>query len=69
VQRAGLLVDLVLDRVRVRGDFDDDVDLVGNVAAGGYVVEAHEVVLEEDAILLTAGRAPHPGLSAPGFAQ
>ena len=38
----GFLVDLVLDRVRVRGDLDDDVEVVGDVAAGGYSVEAHD---------------------------
>src|SRR5690606_6226045 len=39
--RAAVLVDLVLDRLGVLGDLDDDVDFFGDVAAGGDVVEAH----------------------------
>src|SRR3546814_476175 len=39
--RPAVLVDLVLDRLGVLGDLDDDVDFFGDVAAGGDVVEAH----------------------------
>src|SRR3546814_18927336 len=39
--RPAVLVDLVLHRLGVLGDLDDDVDFFGDVAAGGDVVEAH----------------------------
>src|SRR5690606_32025277 len=39
--RPAFLVDLVLDRLGVLGDLDDDVDFFGDVAAGGDVVQAH----------------------------
>src|SRR3546814_7903220 len=38
--RPAVLVNLVLDRLGVLGDLDDDVDFFGDVAAGGDVVEA-----------------------------
>ena len=38
---AGLLVDLVLDRVGAHRDLDDDVAVVRDVLAGGDAVEAH----------------------------
>src|SRR5690606_4462392 len=41
--RAAGLVDLVLDRLGVLRDFDDDVDFVRRVAAGGDEVQAHVV--------------------------
>src|SRR5690606_32246976 len=34
--RAGVLVDFVLDRVRIHGNFDDDVEFFRQVGAGGY---------------------------------
>ena len=40
-QRAAFLVHLVLDRVRVHRDFDDDVELVGRLLAGGNSLQAH----------------------------
>ena len=44
-QRAAFLVDFVLDRIGVHRDLDDDVDVVGDLAAGGDAVEAHGGVL------------------------
>src|SRR5690606_15508616 len=40
--RTGLLVDLVLHRLGILGDLDDDVDFVRRVRAGGDVVQAHD---------------------------
>jgi hypothetical protein len=40
-QGAGFLVDLVLDCRAVHGDFDDDVDVVGDVAPDGNILQAH----------------------------
>src|SRR5690606_20886342 len=39
--RARGLVDLVLDRFGVLRDFDDDVDFVRRIGAGGNEVQAH----------------------------
>src|SRR5690606_590274 len=60
--RARGLVDLVLDRLRVLGDLDDDVDFVGGVLAGGDEVQAHCALLRgenvgERGAILRAGRA------------
>ena len=43
--RAGVLVDLVLDRVGAHRDLDDHVAVVRNVPAGGDAVEAHREML------------------------
>jgi hypothetical protein len=43
-QRAAFLVDLVLDRVGVHRNLDDDIELVRRLRAGGHVVQAHSVV-------------------------
>src|SRR5690606_5074808 len=42
-QRAGLLVDLVFDRLAAKGDFDDDIEVVGRVLAHGDGVDIHAV--------------------------
>ena len=39
--RPGLLVDLVLDRLGVHRDLDDDVHVVRHIAAGGHTIEVH----------------------------
>src|SRR3546814_13651943 len=43
--RPAVLVDLVLDRLGVPGDLDDDDAFFGDVDAGGDVVEAHGVAV------------------------
>jgi hypothetical protein len=39
--RAGLLVHFVLDRIGIHRDFDDDVEVVGDVSPRGHAVEIH----------------------------
>ena len=56
--RAAFLVDLVLDRVGVHRDLDDDVELVRTLLAGGDVVQTHEVGVEGcETTILAAGLA------------
>src|SRR3546814_7498538 len=56
--RPAVLVDLVLDRLVVLGDLDDDVDFFGDVAAGGDVVEAHGVAVPAQGAARRLGRLP-----------
>src|SRR5690606_34764549 len=60
--RPAVLVDLVLDRLGVLRDLDDDVDFFGDVAAGGDVVEAHGGAVP-------AQGAARPGGRATGFGE
>jgi hypothetical protein len=54
-KRARFLVDFVLDRVRVHRDFDHDVKGVGNVLAGGDLVEGHGMLLMDGLANFHAG--------------
>jgi hypothetical protein len=44
-ERAGILVELVLDRLAAERDFDDDVDVVRRVVADGYGLDTHGALL------------------------
>ncbi|MNJ00989.1 hypothetical protein D3C73_1604760 [compost metagenome] len=41
--RAAFLVDFVLDRIGIHRDFDDDVEIVRQVAAGRDVIQTHGI--------------------------
>src|SRR3546814_16997246 len=56
--RPAVLVDLVLDRLGVLGDLDDDVDFFGDVAYGGDVVEAHGVAVPAQGAARRMGGLP-----------
>src|SRR5690606_39247889 len=38
---AGIFVDFVFDRVRVHGDFDNDIEVIRQLLAGRHAIEAH----------------------------
>jgi hypothetical protein len=38
---AGFLVDFVFDRRRVHRNFDDHIEIIGHIAAGGDSIEVH----------------------------
>ena len=36
--RAGSFIEFVFDRLATRGNFNDDVEIIGQIPAGGYAV-------------------------------
>jgi hypothetical protein len=39
---ARFLVQFVFDGVPVHGNFDDDIEIIGQVAPGGHTIQIHE---------------------------
>src|SRR5450830_1235897 len=42
--RAGFLVNFIFDRIGIHRDFDDDVEIVWQIAPGRYLIQTHGVL-------------------------
>src|SRR5690606_37776653 len=56
--RAGFLVDLVLDWLRVHRDLDDHVELVGSMATGADSIQIHAIIIDVASLRPTGRRYP-----------